>query len=118
MILCELSNTWANDGICDDYGNIPECNYDGGDCCLPLISNFVCYECFCYDDQSYHEFFETTAPYDDKNEIPNTCPENLIEFIGDGFCDDLTNVPICNLDGGDCCLDPKNDQYCIGQVSH
>ena len=24
---------WIGDGFCDDQYNIPECNYDGGDCC-------------------------------------------------------------------------------------
>ena len=29
------------------------------------------------------------------------CPKP--EFIGDWFCDDITNIPECNFDGGDCC---------------
>ena len=32
--------------------------------------------------------------------------------MGDGYCDDATNNIECNYDGGDCCLDPVNTQYC------
>ena len=37
------------------------------------------------------DFFETIAD----------CPTPLI--VGDGFCNDETNNPDCNYDGGDCC---------------
>ena len=33
-------------------------------------------------------------------------------WIGDGYCDDVTNNMECNYDGGDCCLYPVNTQYC------
>ena len=33
-------------------------------------------------------------------------------WIGDGYCDDVTNTMECSYDGGDCCLDPVNTQYC------
>jgi hypothetical protein len=38
----------VGDGVCDDRQNIPECNYDEGDCCLiPRIMKF-CEDCECY----------------------------------------------------------------------
>ena len=37
---------------------------------------------------------------------------NNPNWIGDGYCDDVTNTMECNYDGGDCCLDPVNIQYC------
>jgi hypothetical protein len=38
----------VGDGVCDDRQNIPECNYDDGDCCLiPRIMKF-CEDCECY----------------------------------------------------------------------
>ena len=41
---------WVNNGKCDDEVNIPECDYDGGDCCLePYVQGF-CTICVCYDD--------------------------------------------------------------------
>ena len=33
-------------------------------------------------------------------------------YVGDGVCDDLTNIAECNYDGGDCCLFPRNTTYC------
>ena len=33
-------------------------------------------------------------------------------WVGDGYCDDVTNNMECNYDGGDCCLDPVNTNYC------
>ena len=33
-------------------------------------------------------------------------------WVGDGYCDDVTNNMACNYDSGDCCLDPVNTQYC------
>lgn len=39
------------------------------------------------------------------------CP--MPEWIGDGFCDDVTNVPHCDYDAGDCCIEPVITYYCI-----
>ena len=33
--------------------------------------------------------------------------------IGNGFCDDATNNEVCEWDGGDCCGDNVNTDYCI-----
>ena len=33
-------------------------------------------------------------------------------YIGDGYCDDVTNLPECNHDGGDCCGDDVKTDYC------
>ena len=32
--------------------------------------------------------------------------------MGDGFCDDDTNTGDCEFDGGDCCGDDINTDYC------
>ena len=34
-------------------------------------------------------------------------------WVGDGYCDDLTNNEACNFDGGDCCGLNVNRQYCM-----
>ena len=31
---------------------------------------------------------------------------------GDGYCDDRENNADCDFDGGDCCLNPVNNQFC------
>ena len=41
---------WVGNGKCDDEVNIPECNYDGGDCCMePYVQGF-CTICVCYEN--------------------------------------------------------------------
>ena len=35
--------TWYQDQFCDDIFNTPECNYDGGDCCIHKRSNWFWY---------------------------------------------------------------------------
>ena len=32
--------------------------------------------------------------------------------VGDGYCDDATNIPACNYDGGDCCGSCVLTEYC------
>ena len=33
-------------------------------------------------------------------------------WVGDGQCDDYSNTPDCNYDGGDCCKEDIHDLYC------
>jgi hypothetical protein len=45
--VCE-NPTWVGDGGCDDIGNNPTCDFDGGDCCMdPLGENSACFFCLC-----------------------------------------------------------------------
>ena len=36
------------DGYCHDETNIPECNFDWGDCCGECINTDHCVECVCH----------------------------------------------------------------------
>ena len=36
-----------------------------------------------------------------------------MEWIKDGFCDDMNNNEACNYDGGDCCGILANIQFCL-----
>ena len=38
----------AGDGFCDDSTNDGRCDFDGGDCCLPIINDQYCSFCICY----------------------------------------------------------------------
>ena len=40
--------------------------------------------------------------------------ENGVNYamIGNGHCNDKTNNPTCNYDGGDCCLSSPNTDHC------
>ncbi len=33
-------------------------------------------------------------------------------MIRDGVCDEATNIEVCLFDGGDCCLEQKNEELC------
>ena len=41
-----------------------------------------------------------------------TTPCTVQGWIGDNFCDDVTNNIGCNFDGGDCCGANVNTEYC------
>ena len=65
---------WVQDTYCDDQNNNVACKFDGGDCCNNANANKTrycgtCKECAILD--------ETPCVYN---------------WIGDGFCDDETNV--------------------------
>ena len=80
----------VGDGSCNDDTNIVECGYDGGDCCLSNVNTDHCSECTCYHQE--------------------TCAAGFIpSSVGDGFCNDETNIVECNYDGGDCCVNVNTD---------
>jgi hypothetical protein len=43
------------DGFCSDDTNIDECQFDGGDCCLPNIQFLFCGVCFCKEKSIFRE---------------------------------------------------------------
>ena len=94
---CERPD-WVGDDYCDDETNNAACNWDGGDCCnndKPDWRKF-CKVCECLDP----------------DESAGTCVKP--EWRGDTYCDDETNNPVCNWDGGDCCNNdnPKWNATC------
>ena len=91
--ICENPQNNGN-GFCDDNNNVPECNYDGGDCCGSCVNKEYCSTCACLDGGS-------------GNGAGN-------QYIGDGYCDDGYNNVGCQFDGGDCCDNNNNgwDDYC------
>ena len=40
---------WIGDDECDDINNNVDCNFDGGDCCLPNVNTQYCTECLCLE---------------------------------------------------------------------
>ena len=89
---------WIGDGYCNHQNNNAYCSYDGGDCCGENVNMFFCNPnsglCQCIIGDTNH------------GECPNP------GWIGDGYCDDITNNQYCNYDGGDCCGATINTQYC------
>ena len=45
---------WQGDGTCDDSCNLPELEFDGGDCCFDQINPAGCSFCVCYQDCTFH----------------------------------------------------------------
>ena len=89
-------------GICEDDLNIVDCGLDGYDCCNPYSDFTKCLECKCklpYRPENGTEEEQIAQALLEK-EYPG-CEKP--EYIGDMFCDDVTNTKGCNYDGGDCC---------------
>ena len=41
------------------------------------------------------------------------CDSSVSWYIGDGYCDDVTNTEGCHYDGGDCCGPNVDTEYCL-----
>ena len=81
----------VGNGFCNDETNNAECNYDDGDCCGNVNTDY-CLDCACYNQQ--------------------TCEGGDHPLVGNGYCNDQTNTFDCNYDGGDCCGTCINFEYC------
>ena len=46
------------------------------------------------------------------------CVNGIVGYIGDGYCDDENNNAGCIFDGGDCCGNNINTQYCNECICH
>ncbi len=46
------------------------------------------------------------------------CPDDISHWVGDGMCDDDTNIEECQYDGGDCCLETQSWSYCNECICH
>ena len=83
----------VGNGFCDDDTNIADCEYDGGDCCGYNINSEHCTECTCFHKE--------------------TCLSEVTHsLVGDGVCNDETNIAECDYDGGDCCGYCVNTEHC------
>ena len=107
VLVCDEES--VGNGKCNDIFNVPGCDFDGGDCCLPLIDDSQCWNCDCHNEDTY----KTDKPWwQTTTQPPIDCALKFyfsLEFddIGDGFCNDYLNHKACNFDGGDCCFGIK-----------
>ena len=102
---------WYADGICDDENNNEACFFDGGDCCGPNVNTDYCTVCQCLSEggsSGGNGGIATTTPSLTTNN--GGCANQA--WVGDGYCDDGNNNQECNFDGGDCCGDDVNIDYC------
>ncbi len=96
-ILPDCSNPMIGDGYCDDRFNLPmeACPHDGGDCCGPNVNTMFCEHCLCLDNVT----------------LNTDCRHS--EAVGNGRCNDFANNKECGYDGGDCCSEESNYDYCF-----
>ena len=40
---------FQGDGLCDDYLNVEQCEFDSGDCCGENLDLYFCTKCECLD---------------------------------------------------------------------
>ncbi len=96
----DANTDYFSDGICDSDLNNQDCLFDGGDCCD-----------YCTDENNTGG-----------SNTNGTC--ELQEFMthehfSDGhYCDGYLNTYECSYDGGDCCLEEPNCDYCGNCICH
>ncbi len=130
---CLVTTVIAGDGFCDSILNIPECNFDEGDCTLANICNRDCSQHFnggmenvdqlIQDSVCQSELSIEECCYDGGDcgcprcKCP-TCPDllqSIHNWLGDGVCDSVLDSRDCCYDLGDCwctsCLATSGDRY-------
>ena len=99
-------------GLLVNYGTTPA-----------TLSDFkasIEFECTLKDDSSSQWTIENMTWVDTKIPDPNfatpfnlsSC-SNFTEWALDYHCDDVTNTPECNFDGGACCGENVDKSFCI-----
>ena len=102
-----FKKSWVDDGACDDGNNNCMCGWDGGDCCGVSNTYSFCAECACLDPS-----FVAPAP----DYCGRACWRS--KFTSDGFCDDANNHCGCDWDGGDCCGESNNYNFCNDEYTN
>ena len=59
------------------------------------------------------DFYKIYTRYAENNLIAVTGNGGKLEWVNDGFCDDMNNNEECNYDGGDCCGIKANRRFCL-----
>ena len=123
---CEYPK-WKDNDFCDTGNNNENCEWDGGDCPIPGDEEFCTFINPCGEDEGdcdYHDECQGNLKCGSNN-----CPQSLAydsqvdcclelngcgsyQWWGDNYCDDENNKEGCVWDGGDCCGNHVNTQYC------
>ena len=105
------SPQWFGDNYCDDENNNEECGWDGGDCCGDDVNTDYCSACECLDPNGGGSA-PTPAPTIPPTPSPPSDACGSPHWFGDNYCDDDNNNEECGWDGGDCCGENPNIQFC------
>ena len=100
--------TTIGDNICHGFNNNFECDFDGMDCCRPVIDDSLCHDMFC----RCHLTGIKHPTYDEYQ-----CTESAA-LVGDGICDDKLNKAECFFDYGDCCNPASDRTFCTDCTCH
>ena len=113
----ECLEEWIEDGYCDDACNFPAHDFDGGDCCLDLVTLNYCQDCFCYNDCTHHELYETSECLEShpNHADPNECESDMAHDL---VCHDQCNFPEHDFDSGACCLFPTLQELCTDCICY
>ncbi len=123
--------------MCESRNNNEECNYDDGDCCLLPANCLYCWRdvnCTCHTTgklnclrefgmrldclflftiKSTKLLFKCVCiSFPAAGTPPCDLADGFTNWIADKFCDDRNNIPVCDYDGGDCCGDGVNMDFC------
>ena len=105
--ICEYDPYLLGNQICNNFTNTEVCNWDGGDCCGTNVNKTSCtIGCECLDP---NWSLNITTP--DPFTPPSSCGSP--QYFGDDSCDDENNNAACGWDGGDCCGNTVNVEYCL-----
>ena len=85
------------DNLCDE--NEGDCDYDN-----QCKNGLTCGVDNCPDSIEFDSTDDCCYVY--------TAADCITDWIGDNYCDDVNNNEACNWDGGDCCGDNINTDYC------
>ena len=77
----------------------------------------ITFWCYFWERAALHLSFLTwlnwKLEYWIKIDLENLGGGGILEWISDGFCDDMNNNEDCDYDGGDCCGTLTNKEFCL-----
>ncbi len=94
--VCFTYQHTIGDEVCDDLTNIEECEYDGGDCCLPHKSTPLCNICDCkrtVDNGFLESSFEEHRVY----QFLNTTQNGAMDVMVGIEVTDVVSIGVCAM---------------------
>ena len=113
FIAANCTLNMINDNICQHECNVPEFDYDHGDCCKLFIQSLDgCENCICHETGavSLGTFdFKIFMSFSNSFEFLKQTEACMVHEIGDNVCHDSCNSKVYNFDEMDCCAQDNSD---------